>query len=99
MGPWVLQADGPEAFTANEPFMPLGSTLLSWRALQSRGCQVCPALGAAVCSCMDAAWACQALNPSTVLPGHVCNSERCHAVLLPMHQQLLCPQQQLRDNY
>ena len=40
VGPWVLQADGPEAFTSNEPFMPLGRTLLAWRTLQARGFQV-----------------------------------------------------------
>ena len=41
VGTWVLQADGPDAFTANEPYLPLGRTLLTWRALQARGCQVC----------------------------------------------------------
>ena len=32
----VLQVDGPDAFTCNEPYMPLGQTLLSWRRLQTR---------------------------------------------------------------
>ena len=40
----VLQVDGPDAFTANEPYMPLGQTLISWRRLRTRSRTVRPRL-------------------------------------------------------
>ena len=36
----ILQVDGPEAFTSNEPYMPLGQTLIAWRRLRTRGRKV-----------------------------------------------------------
>ncbi|GBF87387.1 hypothetical protein Rsub_00098 [Raphidocelis subcapitata] len=38
--PLTLSLDGPEAFAANAPAAPMGSTAARWRALQARGFQV-----------------------------------------------------------
>ena len=36
----AVQVDGPKAFCANEPYRPLGGTLLAWRLLRTHQWQV-----------------------------------------------------------
>lgn len=36
----AVQVDGPNAYCSNEPFRPLGGTLLTWRLLRAQSWQV-----------------------------------------------------------
>jgi hypothetical protein len=50
----ALSLDGPQSFSSNAPYVPLGATVARWRLMQSRGWKVraCPPAG---CSCRSMA--------------------------------------------